>query len=111
MLNQIKKMSFFVLLLTTLAHAESHTIKMKSLSYDPKTIEIKAGDSVQWENQAYTEHSATSIEKKDQAFTFDTGLIQPQKKSKNIIFKTPGTYAYHCSVHGPMMNATITVTP
>ena len=103
--------SLMFVILSSSARADSHTIKMKSLSYDPKTIEIKVGDSIEWTNEAYTEHSATSVDATEAASKFDTGLIQPKKTSKKITFKTPGTVKYHCIVHGPMMHGTITVTP
>lgn len=82
-----------------------HQITMKSISFDPKTVNIKAGESIEWVNKSFTEHSATA----DDGKSFDTGLIEPQKKSKQIAFATVGTFQYHCSVHGKTMHATITV--
>jgi plastocyanin len=80
-------------------------VKMKSLSFDPKLIEITQGDSVTWKNTAYTEHSATSDDTKA---AFDTGLIVPGKES-TITFKNAGEFKYHCSVHGKSMNGTVVV--
>jgi xanthine dehydrogenase YagR molybdenum-binding subunit len=45
-----------------------------NLSYDPKKLEVRAGDSVVWTNKARTEHTATSD---DEGKTFDTGEIEP----------------------------------
>jgi plastocyanin len=93
---------------SSFAAASVHEVTMKSISYDPKSIEIKKGDSVEWINKAYTEHSATAdgdVEK------FDTGLIQQNKTSKKIEFGKAGTYSYHCSVHGKTMKGQIVVTP
>ena len=80
-------------------------IVMKSISYDPKTMTIKAGESVQWINQSMTEHSASA----DDGITFETGLVQPSKKSNAIEMTKPGTFSYHCSVHGKTMHANIIV--
>ncbi len=82
-----------------------HQIVMKSISFDPKTLTIKSGESVEWMNQSLTQHSATA----DDGKSFDTGLLEPQKKSKQIQFNTAGTFLYHCSVHGKTMHATIIV--
>jgi plastocyanin len=116
--------AFFVFGLTTLAAtagaasgvtaggatqtlAANHIVTMKSISFDPKVEQIKVGDSVQWTNKSYTEHSATGEDGK----TFDTGMVQPNKESKKIEFPKAGTFSYHCSVHGKTMSATIVVQP
>jgi plastocyanin len=86
--------------------AANHTVTMKSISYEPKALQIKAGDTVDWENVSYTEHSATA----DDGEAFDTGMIQPKKRSKKIEFKKPGTFTYHCTMHGKSMSAHIEVS-
>ncbi len=93
------------LLFITSLYAETHKINMKSLSFDPNKIELKIGDAVEWINQSFTEHSATSADKK-----FDTGLIKPKKSSQKISFREPGTYVYQCAVHGKTMSGEITVS-
>jgi plastocyanin len=93
-------------LLSLSAHAAGpHVVTMKSISFDPKSITIPAGDSVVWENKSYTEHSAT--EQKEGGF--DTGLVKPKQKSKAITFKEPGEFHYLCSIHGKTMSAMIRV--
>jgi plastocyanin len=109
-LNYFTQFAFIVTvsLASSFAVAAVHKVTMKSISYDPKSLEIKSGDSVEWINKSYTEHSATaeaSIE------NFNTGLVQPNKTSKKIEFSKPGTYSYHCSVHGKTMSAQIVVLP
>jgi plastocyanin len=81
-------------------------VKMKSLGYDPKQVEIKVGESVVWKNTAYTEHSATSGAT---PAVFDTGMISPGKESKPIKFKKIGQYQYHCSLHGMTMSGIVVV--
>src|SRR5439155_2828626 len=42
------------------AGAKPITVTMKSLSYDPKKLEVQVGDSVVWTNESRTKHTATS---------------------------------------------------
>jgi plastocyanin len=109
----MKKM-FFILALSLapltnpLAESKSpanHTVVMKSISYDPKSITVELGDTVEWENKSYTDHSAQDFTKGG----FDTGSIAPGKSSKAIPFKKIGTYTYHCRVHGKTMSGVINV--
>ena len=89
---------------TWAAASSTHTVIMKSISYDPKILEIRVGESVDWENKSYTEHSATADDS-----GFDTALIPPGKKTKKIEFSKAGIYKYHCSMHGKAMSGQIVV--
>jgi plastocyanin len=82
------------------------TVKMKSLSFDPKKLEIHVGDSVVWTNEARNAHTATSD---DDGKTFDTGEVEAGKSSKPIKFEKDGEFKYHCTVHGKTMSGTIVV--
>jgi len=88
--------------------AEPITVKMKSLSYDPRELEIHVGDSVMWTNEARTTHTATSD---DEGKTFDTGEIEPGKSSKPVKFEKEGEVKYHCKIHGKTMSGTVVVKP
>jgi plastocyanin len=119
MMNQLFKMitTLCLILVTPLALAATHTVKMKSISFEPKTLTIKVGDTVEWNNISYTQHSATSeapvaINKTGtQSSVFDTGLVEPKKSSAKVKFEKPGTFKYHCSIHGRAMSAVIEVQP
>lgn len=68
-------------------------------SFDPKTIEIKVGDTITWINDDENEaHTATS----DDGATFDTSELASFSFSKRIKFTEAKTIAYHCDNHGPM---------
>ena len=82
------------------------TVTMKSLSYDPKKLEIRVGDSVVWKNKAFAAHTATSD---NDGRTFDTGNVEPGKSSKAVKFEKEGEFKYHCVVHGKTMSGTIVV--
>ena len=82
------------------------TVTMKSLSYDPKKLEIHVGDSVVWTNESRTKHTVVSD---DEGKTFDTGEVEPGKSSKPVKFEKEGEFKYHCKVHGKTMSGTIVV--
>ena len=82
------------------------TVEMKSLSFEPKTVEVPVGGSVVWANKAHTKHTATSD---DDGKTFDTGEIKPDEASKPVKFEKVGEFKYHCKVHGKTMSGTIVV--
>ena len=82
------------------------TVAMKSLSYEPKLLEIQVGDSVVWSNDAHTAHTATSD---DDSNAIDSGEIQPGKSSKAVAFNKAGEFKYHCEIHGRAMSGTIIV--
>jgi len=85
---------------------KSVTVTMKSLSYEPKKLEIRVGDSVVWKNKAFAAHTATSD---DDGKTFDTGSVEPGESSKAVKFEKEGEFKYHCVVHGKTMSGTIVV--
>lgn len=103
----MKKLIYALMFLSAAAQAKTITVTMKSLSFDPKTVEAKVGDKIEWENKSYTDHSATA----DDGGDFDTGMVHPKKESKKIEMKKPGTIHYHCSLHGKTMSGTIEVKP
>jgi plastocyanin len=89
------------------AEASDITVKMKSLSYDPKVVEVHVGDSVVWTNNSFTNHSATS----DDGKTFDTDEVKPEGSSKPVKFEKEGEFKYHCKIHGKSMSGTVVVKP
>jgi len=73
--------------------------------FAPDTVTIPAGNYVTWFNAGPSLHTTTS----------DTGIWN----SGNIavgnnyprFFSVPGTYPYHCQIHGVTMSGTVIVTP
>ena len=90
------------------ADAKEVSIKVKSLSFDPKKLEVHVGDSVVWTNGSRTRHTAISD---DDGKTFDSGEVEPGKTSKPVKFDKEGEFKYHCKVHGKSMSGTIVVKP
>lgn len=78
-----------------------------SFAFSPASLTIKAGTTVKWENTTQAPHTVTS----DDGKSFDSGSANPisaQGGTFSFTFNTPGTFAYHCSIH-PFMKATIIV--
>jgi plastocyanin len=80
----------------------------QSNTFEPKTITVKAGDTVVWKNVSDMSHSATDVSNLAASATdaavppnakeFDSGLIAPGKEFSHT-FTVPGTYKYFCIPH------------
>jgi plastocyanin len=77
-------------------------VSIKNLAFNPPTIAIKVGESVQWTNDDTTAHTVTS-----DSGIWDSGQLQPGQTFTQQ-FPTPGAFPYHCSIH-TFMHGTITV--
>jgi plastocyanin len=77
-------------------------VNIVSFSFKPTPVTISAGSAITWTNQDAAQHTILS----------DTGVFQSAALDTNGKFTTkldtPGTYAYHCSIH-PSMKGTIVV--
>ena len=93
---------------TKQSDAKPTSVDMKSISYDPKSVEVPVGGSVVWTNKAFTNHTATS---EDDGKIFDTGEIKPGETSRPVTFDKEGEFNYHCKIHGKTMNGTVVVRP
>ena len=92
---------------TKQSDAKPTYVEMKSISYDPRSVEVPVGGSIVWTNKAFTNHTATS----DDGQTFDTGEIKPNKSSSPVKFDKEGEFNYHCTIHGKTMSGTVVVKP
>ena len=80
------------------------TVGIKNFSFNPKALTVAPGTEVVWTNNDEEPHTVTS-DADPRAFKSQP-LDQDDKFS--FVFKEPGTYAYHCSVH-PHMQGTVIV--
>lgn len=84
------------------ALAKDYKVSIKDVSYSPKEIKIKKGDTVTW----------TNADERDHTVTADDGSFKSGKMSDGETFKQkfdkPGRYKYHCDYH-PRMKATVVV--
>jgi plastocyanin len=74
---------------------------VKSYSFDPKVIEIEAGDTVTWTNEDNFTHTVQVEGQEDHKVG--------QGESVEITFDKPGTYEYVCTLHSQDMVGTVIV--
>jgi plastocyanin len=74
---------------------------VKSYRFDPKVIEIKAGDTVTWTNEDNFTHTVEVDGQEDHKVG--------QGESFSIKFDTPGTYHYVCTLHSKDMDGEVIV--
>jgi plastocyanin len=74
----------------------------KSYRFDPKTIEIKAGDTVTWTNNDNFTHTVEVDGQEDHKVG--------RGDSVSITFTKPGSYHYICTLHSKDMSGTVIVT-
>lgn len=85
-----------------LSQAAVSTVEIKSFSFQPDSITVQAGATVDWVNRDSVDHTVTSDDG-----TFNSGNIMSGGEFK-FTFTKPGTYSYHCSIH-PSMTGVVTV--
>ena len=81
--------------------ATTEVTMAKSYRFDPKVIEVKAGDSVTWTNDDNFTHTVQIDGREDQRVG--------QGDSVSIEFETPGTYHYVCTLHRQDMDGEVIV--
>lgn len=84
--------------------ADTAAVKIEDFLYAPKTVTVKPGAKVSFENLDTAPHTATIAEG---AMKFDTDTIA-EGETKSVTFDKPGTYAYICLFH-PYMKGTVEV--
>ena len=74
----------------------------KSYRFDPKTIEISAGETVTWTNDDNFTHTVQVDGQEDHEVE--------RGESVSITFAEPGTYHYVCTLHRRDMDGEVIVT-
>ena len=82
--------------------AATTTVTIKDFEFSPAQVTVSVGDTVTWNNEGPTAHSATASDG-----SFDTG-IYGKGQSRSHTFNDAGTFAYICTPH-PFMKGTVTV--
>ena len=83
------------------AVATTEVAMAKSYRYDPKVIEIEAGDTVTWTNEDNFTHTVQVDGQDDH----EVG----RGETVSIAFDTPGTYQYVCTLHSRDMDGEVVV--
>lgn len=78
------------------------------VEFEPSTVTIKPGQTVEWTNPSRLVHTVTADPEKvadrehvqlpGEAETFDSGVIRPGETYRQT-FTVPGTYRYFCIPH------------
>jgi plastocyanin len=74
---------------------------VKSYRFDPKVIQVAAGDTVTWKNADNFTHTVQVDGQDDHKVG--------QDESVSITFHTPGTYSYVCTLHSNDMDGEVIV--
>jgi LPXTG-motif cell wall-anchored protein len=82
--------------------AADTSVTIRDFEFAPASVTIDVGDTVTWNNDGPTPHSATADEG-----DFDTGIFDAGE-SRSHTFEEAGTFSYFCTPH-PNMRGTITV--
>jgi len=77
-------------------------VEMRTMTFNPKRIEVAAGSTVRWTNNDQLVHTITADDR-----SWDSGPIEPGKTWTHT-FTQPGEYAFHCTPH-PFMKAVVVV--
>lgn len=71
--------------------------------FDPASLTIAAGETVEWENTAGFAHTVTSYDIPDGASSFESGNMEGGDTFEHT-FQTAGTYRYRCEYHSSSSN-------
>jgi plastocyanin len=82
-------------------------VDMKNIQFDPKTVTVKKGTTVEWVNQDSVSHDVVKQSGPGPKFSSGTGNIGSGGTYKQT-FNAAGTIKYVCTVH-PGMAGTIVV--
>ena len=79
-------------------------VSIKDFKFDPETLEIDQGTTIEWANDDGVNHTATA----DDGSSFNTGNLDAGTTSDPVTLDQAGTFTYVCAVH-PYMHGTIEV--
>lgn len=83
--------------------ADIVTIRITDLAFTPSQVSAKVGDIVEWVNDDFIDHTATSN-------AGDWDIMVPAGKSARLPLTKAGEFGYFCRVH-PDMTGAVTVPP
>jgi plastocyanin len=81
-----------------------NSVAIVDFAFNPTSVTVKAGTTVNWMNNGSTTHTVTADDG-----SFDSGNLNGGASFSHT-FASAGTFSYHCSIHSSM-KATVTVTP
>jgi plastocyanin len=87
-------------------------VSLKNTAYNPRSITVRAGTILVWENDEASAipHTVTAGAPNAPSGAFDSGTLNPTQKFQ-FTLTTPGTFNYFCRIHGAAMTGVVVVTP
>jgi plastocyanin len=82
-------------------------VSMKNIQFNPKTVTVNVGTTVEWVNDDSVSHDVTKDTGPGPPFSSGSGNLGGGDTYK-ITFNAPGTVGYECTVH-PGMSGMIIV--
>ena len=76
------------------------TVTIRSFKFEPATVTVNVGDTVEWKNDDIVPHTATA-DGEAQKPVFDSGTIQTGATWRYLA-RNKGTYNYICTLHPNM---------
>jgi plastocyanin len=83
--------------------AGTHRVVMKAVDYEPKTITVRVGDTVEWVNEDIVAHTVTANHR-----SWEVNVLP--KRSGRMVMRAAGAISYFCRYH-PNMKGEIVVAP
>jgi plastocyanin len=91
-------------------------VTISNNKFEPAHVSVRSGETVHWTNSQGS-HTVTSNPgpkgcnpASAEAFASPTLSTTAPNNTFEHTFTSPGTFAYHCEVHGCGMNGTVKVT-
>jgi manganese oxidase len=76
-------------------------VAARNIAFEPPTLTVTVGTTVTWTNEDVVAHTVTSGEPGASDGGFDERL-DAEGEPVSVTFDEPGTFAYHCELHGNM---------
>ena len=76
------------------------TVAIREFEFEPATVTVHAGDTVEWKNDDFVPHTATA-DGEAQKPAFDSGTIH-KGAAWRYVPRKKGTYNYSCTFHPNM---------
>jgi plastocyanin len=78
--------------------ATAITVEIRELKFQPATVTVHEGETVEWKNDDIVPHTATADGEKP---IFDSGNIQTGSAWRHVA-RQKGVYSYRCTLHPNM---------
>ncbi len=98
-----------VVVVTAPALAANHNVDITLSTFDPALLTINVGDTVNWRNSSFLQHTVTSGNVCSPSGLFNSGVIDPDIVF-SYTFTSTGAFNYFCIIHCLSgMRGTVTV--